>query len=96
MYIINLTYKVSIETVDHYLTAHIEYLNNQYKAGYFLASGRKIPRSGGVILSNVQDRETLQTILHQDPFYVHAVADYDIIEFVPSKTCDQLNFLKQD
>ncbi|WP_020526440.1 YciI family protein [Flexithrix dorotheae] len=93
MFIINLTYKVPLEKVDQYLEDHITYLNKQFESGNFLASGRKVPRDGGIILSKVSDKATLVEILDQDPFKSNDLADYQIIEFVPSKTCEELKFL---
>lgn len=95
MYIISLTYKVPIETVDKHLDAHIQYLNTQYELGNFHASGRKVPRTGGVILSKMTDKLKLATILEQDPFKIHDLADYEITEFIPSKTCNEWSFLKE-
>jgi uncharacterized protein YciI len=93
MYIISLTYKVSLEEVDRYLEEHIEYLNRQYEMGNFLASGRKVPRTGGIILSNVPDKDKLSQILEEDPFKKNELAEYEIIEFIPVKTCEELKFL---
>jgi uncharacterized protein YciI len=93
MYIIDLTYKVPLEEVEKYLKDHVEFLDQQYEKGYFLASGRKIPRTGGVILSNMSDKSKLLTVLEQDPFHLHNIAEYEIIEFVPSKTSKELEFL---
>ncbi|MGF1794195.1 GTP cyclohydrolase, partial [Photobacterium profundum] len=39
--------------VEKYLDEHIKYLDNQYELGHFIASGRKVPRVGGVILATV-------------------------------------------
>lgn len=93
MFIINLTYKTDLEKVDQHLAAHVEFLNEQYKLGNFIASGRKVPRTGGIILSNVSSRSDLEKIIEMDPFKSNELADYDLIEFVPSKTCDELKFL---
>lgn len=43
MFIINLTYKTELKKIDHFLNEHIEFLNEQYELGHFIASGRKIP-----------------------------------------------------
>ncbi|MDA8327255.1 MAG: YciI family protein [Nitrospiraceae bacterium] len=94
MFIISLEYKRPLAEVDSHLPAHIEYLKAQYEEGNFLLSGRKNPRTGGIILSNVKTKEDLDQILKRDPFYQHHVADYDIIEFEPSMTCKELEFLK--
>ena len=93
MFIINLTYKTGLEKVDQFLNDHIQFLNEQYASGHFLASGRKIPRTGGIILSNVEDRIELEKIIDKDPFKINDLADYELIEFVPSRTCEELKFL---
>jgi uncharacterized protein YciI len=49
MFIINLKYKVELTQIDQFLNEHIEFLNAQYESGNFLASGRKEPRTGGII-----------------------------------------------
>ncbi|NKI30435.1 GTP cyclohydrolase [Muricauda sp. DJ-13] len=93
MFIVNLTYKTQLEKIDQFLNAHIEFLNEQYESGNFLASGRKIPRTGGIILSNVASKSELEKIIKKDPFKKNELAHYEVIEFVPSKTCDELKFL---
>lgn len=95
MFIINLTYKIELEKVDQFLNEHIEFLNEQYKLGNFLASGRKIPRTGGIILSNVKSKSELEKIIEKDPFKKNELADYELTEFVLSKTCDELKFLME-
>jgi uncharacterized protein YciI len=93
MFIINITYEAPLEKIDSYLVEHVRFLNEQYELGNFLASGRKIPRSGGIILSNVKVKSDLEKIIERDPFHKNELADYDLIEFVPSKTSEALKFL---
>ena len=93
MFIINITYKTALDKVDQYLNEHIEFLNKQYELGNFLASGRKVPRTGGIILSKVEEKSVLEQIIAQDPFKINELADYQLIEFIPSKTCEELKFL---
>ena len=95
MFIINLTYKTELERVDQFLNEHIDYLNEQYELGHFLASGRKIPRTGGIILSNIESKSELEEILEKDPFKKNDLAIYELTEFVPSKTCEELKFLME-
>lgn len=85
MFVIEITYKKSLEYVDQYLTEHRTFLENGYRKNYFIASGPKNPRTGGIILSQLQNREQLENILKQDPFMIHDVADYKFIEFNPVK-----------
>lgn len=95
MYIIELTYKVSLDRVDSFLESHVDYLNEQYELGHFQASGRKVPRTGGIIFSTLSDRNKLEAIIDKDPFKINNLADYTVTEFVPSKTSEEFNFLKE-
>ncbi|MES1159508.1 MAG: YciI family protein [Bacteroidota bacterium] len=54
--------------------------------GDFLVAGRRVPRTGGIILARAKDRDTLEKITKQDPFIKHKLASADIIEFTASKT----------
>ncbi|HJV44565.1 MAG TPA: YciI family protein, partial [Bacillota bacterium] len=54
------------------------------------------PRIGGVILCNAQSMEEVQTIINEDPFYVNKIAEYEIIEFSPTKYADGFeNFIRE-
>lgn len=85
MFIILLEYRKPLELIDQHLFAHRSFLNECYTKNYFLVSGPKRPRTGGVLISPLKDREKLEGILKQDPFYIHDVVDYEIIEFKPTK-----------
>ncbi|WP_111307748.1 YciI family protein [Confluentibacter sediminis] len=93
MFIVTLTYKVALEKIDYFLNDHIEYLNKQYQLGNFIASGRKVPRTGGIILSKVSNKKELLSIIDKDPFKINRLADYEITEFIPTKTSKELDFL---
>jgi len=96
MFIISLTYIVDLKEIDELLPKHIEYLKTQYKKGTFIASGRKIPRTGGIIFSKVENIQKLEEILEQDPFKINNLARYDIQEFIPSMTSDEFLNLKEE
>ncbi|MEM6684273.1 MAG: YciI family protein [Bacteroidota bacterium] len=95
MFVIHITYKVALAKVDQFLKEHIAFLNQQYELGNFLASGRKVPRTGGIILAKAMHKTALEAIVQKDPFYIHELATYELIEFIPSKTCDELQFLTE-
>ncbi|MCP5413375.1 MAG: hypothetical protein H6961_01955 [Chromatiaceae bacterium] len=84
MFVVSLTYKAELSEVDNYISEHIAYLEKYYDKGNFIASGRKVPRTGGVILAHAESREKLIAILQEDPFYKADVASYEVTEFVPS------------
>ena len=45
MFIVNLTYIKPLDTVEKFLEKHIDFLNQYYTKGHFIASGRKNPRT---------------------------------------------------
>ena len=85
MYLILLTYRKPLEVINKHLKAHRNFLDEGYKNNFFVVSGPKIPRIGGIILSQLKSRTQLKQILRQDPFAIYKVADYEIIEFEPTK-----------
>ncbi|WP_048647465.1 YciI family protein [Nitratireductor soli] len=94
MFVVSLTYLVPIEDVDAHIPAHMAWLEKHYETGVFIASGRKVPRTGGVILAR-GDRAVVEQCLREDPFTVHNLAEYEIIEFLVSKTMPGLDALKE-
>ncbi|MEO1712670.1 MAG: YciI family protein [Bacteroidota bacterium] len=83
-----------LDRIDQYLEEHVAFLKEQYAAEHFLASGPKVPRTGGVILSNLKDRAVLLEILKKDPFQMHDLADYRITDFIPRMVAKELEFLR--
>ncbi len=66
MFIISLTYKKSTEEADKHMAAHMDWLKAAYAAGTFIASGRKVPRTGGVILARGA-RAEIEALCANDP-----------------------------
>ncbi len=85
MFIISLTYKSSIENIEKLIPEHTIFLHKHYDSGQFIASGRKEPRTGGIIIAKAASKKEIEQIITEDPFYIHEVADYAITEFIPSK-----------
>ena len=96
MFIVSITYTVSLDLVDSLLAEHVKYLKIQYKKANFIASGRKVPRTGGIILSQVNNLKTLQKIINEDPFKINDLAKYDIQEFIPSMSSEKFINLKEE
>ncbi|MCD7964010.1 MAG: YciI family protein [Rikenellaceae bacterium] len=51
--------------------------------GKFILAGRKIPRTGGVIICDVESLEELEKIMQEDPFTVNEIGTFEITEFIP-------------
>lgn len=94
LFILELTYHRGLAPVEANLQAHKEYLAKNYSAGRFLASGRKEPRNGGIILAT-GTRKELEEIIRTDPFTINDAAKYSITEFLPSMTADCLSLYRE-
>jgi uncharacterized protein YciI len=86
MFIIDLNYIVPLEKIDAHMTEHVKFLNKYYKQNVFIASGRKVPRTGGIILALANSKDEVETIFKEDPFYIHKLAEFSVIEFQTSQT----------
>ena len=93
MFVLLLTYVKPLEEVDALMREHIAWLHEHYDAGRFLVSGRRIPRTGGVILARGEDREEIEALAAADPFVSGGVATCDVIQFRASQTAADLDGL---
>jgi uncharacterized protein YciI len=93
MFIINLNYIVPLEQLDTHMTEHVKYLQKYYKLNVFVASGRKVPRTGGIILALAKSREAVDAIIQEDPFYIHKLAEFSVTEFLTSQSHPDLKKL---
>lgn len=91
MYVVELTYLKPLAELDAQLANHRAFLDTQYAKGLFLASGPKNPRDGGIIIvSGRLSRDELDALLAADPFQVHDLASYRVIDFEPVKSAPEL------
>ena len=93
MFIIDLHYIAPLEKLDAHMTEHVKYLQKYYKQNVFVASGRKVPRTGGIILALTKSREELDTIIKEDPFYIHKLAEFNVTEFMTSQSHPEIKKL---
>lgn len=84
-FIVLLHYTRPVEEVAEVTPEHRLYLDEGYKRGWFLASGRRNPPVGGVIVARAPEREDLAAFLANDPFALRGVARHELIEFDPVK-----------
>ena len=96
MFIINLSYTVPLEKLDAQMTEHVKYLHKYYKLNVFVASGRKVPRTGGIILAHGKSKAEIEDIVNEDPFIKLKLAEYSVTEFLTSQVHpDVKQFLKK-
>ncbi|PWE57241.1 GTP cyclohydrolase [Metarhizobium album] len=93
MLILSLTYIKSTQEADVHMQPHLAWVKEGYDKGWFLASGRKIPRTGGVILA-VGDRTAIEAFVAEDPFTIHGICTYEITEVALTTVVEGLEALK--
>lgn len=84
MFVIVVEYTADVSEVDAVMPAHMEWVAEHYRDGLFLASGRRVPRTGGVVLAQ-GELAAVQAAVAADPFTTTGVARSTIIEFAPSR-----------
>jgi uncharacterized protein YciI len=84
MYVIVLDYIADLAEIDAALSDHVEWLDKHYSGGLFLASGRREPRTGGVIFAAGAKAE-VEAAVASDPFAERGLARHSVIEFHPTK-----------
>ncbi|WP_030244690.1 YciI family protein [Streptomyces sp. NRRL S-350] len=95
MFVLELDYTAPLEQIDAALPQHVEWLQAHYAAGTFLASGRKVPRDGGVILAVGQDRAAIDALVATDPFVRAGLTQYRVTEFLATTTAPVLDAHRQ-
>jgi uncharacterized protein YciI len=94
MFVVTLTYQKPLAEIDALMTRHVAWLKRHYASGLFIASGRQVPRRGGVILARSGDRAALDAAMAEDPFVSQGAARYEVLEFTPSMTAPGADVLK--
>lgn len=85
MFLIIVQYVRPLTAIDQFMEAHEKFLDKYFKRGNFILSGRKNPRSGGIILCRAKNLREVENIISEDPFDENTLAMYDIIEFQPTQ-----------
>ena len=65
--------------------SHREWLDQHYRSGLFLVSGRMVSGQGGVILAKAESQSELEAIFAQDPFVLEGCSEYSYVAFTPVK-----------
>ncbi|MGO9378955.1 MAG: YciI family protein [Dissulfurispiraceae bacterium] len=86
MFVILVNYIKPLTEIDANLEAHRRFLDEGYAAGYLLASGPRVPRTGGILLAQAPSIDELKAYLSRDPFNEAGVAQYKVLEFEPTKS----------
>jgi uncharacterized protein YciI len=93
VFLLLLAYVAPLAEVDALMRKHVAWLDEHYAAGRFLVSGRRIPRTGGVIVARGDDRAEIEALAATDPFVAAGVATCEVIQFRASQKAPGLDQL---
>ena len=96
MFIFSLNYIKPISEVEQFLSEHIQYLEKYYNNNKFICSVRKVPRTGWIIICNCSTKQEAEQIIKEDPFFKQQIAQYEIIEFIPSKSLELFKTIMEE
>lgn len=88
LFVIDIDYIVPLEQVEPHMDGHLAFVNKGYDKGLFLATGPKVPRTGGVILAQSTTKEEIEKLIAEDPFHQHNLARFRVTEFHPRRTVE--------
>ncbi len=96
MFIIDLHYIAPLDQIDACMKEHVVFLNACYREGLFIVSGRKVPRTGGIIVAQGSSRKAIESLVKQDPFVKKGLAEFTVTEFRASQSHADLKKILTD
>jgi uncharacterized protein YciI len=88
---VNLTQKPG--RLDAQRDAHVTWVKKYVDNGVFLLASAKTNGLGGVIIAYGVAREMIREIIAQDPYVIHDLVEYQIIDVEVKMTQPELAFL---
>ena len=83
MFIAISVYLKPLEEVNRFSAEHAAWIVKHYASGRFLASGRRVPPLGGIIIGRAERQEEFLSVLAEDPYQQYGIAKYEVFEFSP-------------
>ena len=89
MCVVSLTYTAALDAIDAAMSRHVGWLRDAYANDLVIASGRKVPRIGGVIVMR-GDEAAVAALVATDPFVADGLATAEIVSFTASMVAPAL------
>lgn len=80
-YLLVCEYLKPLEDVDQLRPLHREWLAGLHDAGLLVLAGRKLDKTGSVIVLVCESEETATSLALGDPYVQHEVACYTVVAF---------------
>ncbi|MEH3108417.1 MAG: YciI family protein [Sphingomonas fennica] len=87
--VVALDYVAPLAELDAAMDDHVAWLEAGYAEGVILASGRKVPRTGGIILFRGA-ADAVEPLVATDPFVARGLATAAVTPFVASMAAPAL------
>lgn len=81
MFLVDIKFQRPEDISAELTQAHRDYLQPLYDEQILLFGGRKVPRTGGIILAHGIERARLESLMDKDPLIAEGYATYTMIEF---------------
>lgn len=85
MFLLLSRYLQPLEEVERLMPEHRAFLDRFYREGKLVCSGPRDPRTGEVILADVESELEAMKIVVEDPFFSEKVADYEVVGFTVAR-----------
>lgn len=85
LWMIESTYLKSGDALAEVTPRHRAWLDQHYRSGVFLTSGRKADGTGGVLLARAETQGELEAVFADDPFVLEGCSSYRYVAFTPVK-----------
>lgn len=83
MYLVDMSFTDMAKITPELTDKHKRYIEQEYKANKLMFGGRKVPRTGGILISQHASEQELKQVLNSDPFVKSGAVTYSITEFIP-------------
>lgn len=81
--VVTLTYVAPLDAIDAAMTDHVAWLTQGYDAGLIVASGRRTPRTGGIVILR-GEHDAVAALVATDPFVARGLATAAVTAFTAS------------
>jgi len=83
MYLVDMNFVDMTKITPELTEQHKRYLEQEYETNKLMFGGRKVPRTGGILISQHGSDHELKQVLSCDPFVKSGASTYTITEFIP-------------
>lgn len=90
LFVVILTYVRPLGEIDAAGDDHVAWLQRGYDEGVLLASGRRLPRTGGIILALGATLDEVEARMRTDPLQQRALATAEIFPFQANMASDAM------